>query len=402
MKKIGFVTPWFGMDITGGAEAELRELVLHLRGTGLEYEVLTTCVKSFTSDWSTNYHKPGVAEENGVTVRRFKADKRDTAAFDAVNSKLMKGVPVSPDEQQIFIEEMVNSRDLYRYMEEKNDEYALFVFIPYMFGTTYYGVKINPSKAVLIPCFHDESYFHMDIFRELYSQAAGMIYNAEPERQLTERCYDMSRVRQIVMGIGMDTELQTDPERFREKYHITEPFILYAGRKDAGKNVDTLIRYFCEFRKREQTDMKLVLIGGGSIDIPGDYKQEIIDLGFVEKQDKYDACAAAEFLCQPSHNESFSLVIMESWLCGRPVLVHEECAVTKNFVKESNGGLYFRNYWDFEGSVKYLLTHREIAAQMGLNGRSYVMSHFAWDTIIKKYLEFFEEIISGEQNENRI
>ena len=44
MKKIGFITPWFGMDIPGGAEAELRELVLQLKETDLEFEVLTTCV----------------------------------------------------------------------------------------------------------------------------------------------------------------------------------------------------------------------------------------------------------------------------------------------------------------------------------------------------------------------
>ena len=43
--------------------------------------------------------------------------------------------------------------------------------------------------------------------------------------------------------------------------------------------------------------------------------------------------AAASLLCQPSHNESFSLVIMESWLCGRPVLVSSQCAVTKDFAK---------------------------------------------------------------------
>ena len=54
--------------------------------------------------------------------------------------------------------------------------------------------------------------------------------------------------------------------------------------------------------------------------------------------------AAASLLCQPSHNESFSLVIMESWLCGRPVLVSSQCAVTKDFAKRSNGGLYFKDY----------------------------------------------------------
>jgi len=155
MKKIGFVTPWFGMDISGGAEAELRELVLHLKDTELEFEVLTTCVKSFNSDWSENYHKEGVSVENGIVVRRFRADQRDGAAFDRVNWKLMRNISVTREEEKIFIREMVNSSGLYEFMRENEEVYGVFVFIPYMFGTTYYGVKINPSKAVLIPCFHD-------------------------------------------------------------------------------------------------------------------------------------------------------------------------------------------------------------------------------------------------------
>ena len=34
----------------------------------------------------------------------------------------------------------------------------------------------------------------------------------------------------------------------------------------------------------------------------------------TNKQDKYNGQAAAQFLCQPSRNESISLVILESWL----------------------------------------------------------------------------------------
>ena len=59
MKKIGIVTPWFGMDIPGGAEAETRGLALHLVQAGVELEILTTCVKEFSSDWNVNFHKEG-------------------------------------------------------------------------------------------------------------------------------------------------------------------------------------------------------------------------------------------------------------------------------------------------------------------------------------------------------
>lgn len=392
MKKIGFVTPWFGMDIPGGAEAELRELVLHLKETELEFEVLTTCVRSFNDNWNENFYNQGLTVEKGIRVRRFNVDERDAAVFDSINKKLMNDMPITRKEEELFMHEMVNSSSLYQYMYKNEDKYKFFVFIPYMFGTTYYGVKINPSKAILIPCFHDESYFYMSIFKELFSKVLGMIYNAKPEKELAEQNYDLRDVKQIVMGIGMNTDNMGDAKRFCKKFHIDNPFIIYAGRKDIGKNVDLLLKYFSEYHKREMSELELVLIGGGEINIPPEISGKIHDLGFVDKQDKYDAYAAAEFLCQPSQNESFSLVIMESWLCGRPVLVNDACAVTKNFAIESNGGLYFKDYFEFEAATNYLLLHKNKASIMGANGKKYVKENFAWNRIVDKYIEFFQEI----------
>ena len=402
MKKIGFVIPWYADGIPGGAEMELREVAGHLHSAGVPLEILTTCVKEFGSDWSRNYYKEGLDKTvNGITIRRFKARKRDTAAFDAVNAKLMSRTPVTPEEEDVFLSEMVNSPDLYEYMSAHTEEYSLFVFIPYMFGTTYNGAKLLPHKSVLIPCFHDEAYAYMSRFKELFPQTAGMVFNARPESELAERLYGFSKsgTRTIVMGIGMDTDIVPDPAAFREKFGIKEQFILYAGRKDEGKNVHTLVKYFAEYlRRHEGTDLRLVLIGGGEIALPQELVRggRIVDLGFVDRQDKYNAQGAAEFLCQPSKNESFSLVIMESWLCGRPVLVHEDCAVTRNFASESNGGLYFGNYFEFEGCTDYIISNKDTAWKMGSNGRDYVRKNFDWDVIVDKYKRFFEEI-SGEK-----
>lgn len=400
MKKIAFVVPWYGDNIPGGAEMELREVSSHLHNAGVPVEILTTCVKEFGADWNENFYKEGAdVTSGGIPVRRFKVRKRDAKAFDTVNAKLMSGRGVSPEEEDTFLREMVNSSDLYSYMDSHKDEYGLFVFIPYMFGTTYNGVQVCPEKSVLIPCFHDEAYSHMKRFAQVYPKAAGMVFNARPEAELAERLFSFSQsgTKTIVMGIGMDTDIKAVPEDFRRKFGINEPFIIYAGRKDEGKNVHTLVKYFSEYLKRHDTDLKLVLIGGGSIELPHDLvkNKRIIDLGFVDRQDKYNAQGAAEFLCQPSHNESFSLVIMESWLCGRPVLVHEECAVTKNFAIESNGGLYFGNYFEFEGCIDYFLENREKSAAMGQNGCRYVRENFDWSVIVQKYREFFSGL-TGE------
>ncbi len=395
MGKIGFVIPWYGENIPGGAEMELREVATHLQRAGVEVEILTTCVKEFSADWNENYYAAGTAMVDDIVVRRFPVRRRDAASFDRVNRKLMQGVQITRQEEQTFVEEMINSPQLCEYLNSASSEYDLYVFIPYMFGTTYFGMQVHPEKSVLIPCFHDEAYAYLRLFRQAYVKARGMIYNAMPEMELANRLYDFSVTEQICMGIGMDTDIQADAAEFREAYGIEKPFLLYAGRKDAGKNVHTLLQYFAEYKKRYDDDLQLVLIGGGKIEIPELIQEDVYDLGFVTTQDKYNAMAAAELLCQPSHNESFSLVIMESWLCGRPVLVHSKCAVTRDFAKRSNGGLYFRDYFEFEGCVNYIRSHPQAALQMGENGGRFVRENFDWAVIVEKYKDFFAKL-TGE------
>jgi len=400
MKKIAFIIPWFDENIPGGAEMELRGLASHLSSAGVALEILTTCVKELSADWNVNYFAAGVCEVMGLKVRRFKVNGRTTETFHKVNLKLMNNLPISQNEEDIFLEEMVNSQDLYDYIESNQEAYELFVFIPYMFGTTYYGAQVCPEKSVLIPCLHDESYAYMRRFKEVFSSVRAMAFNAEPESVLAHKIYDLSHMETAVLGIGLETEISGDKQRFIEKYNIHYPYILYAGRKDAGKNVDTLLRYFGEYKKRNLNDLKLILIGGGEIEIPSLAKNQVIDLGFVPMQDKYDAYSGSLLLCQPSKNESFSLVIMESWLCKRPVLVHEQCKVTKHFASTAGGGLYFNDYFEFEGCVNYFLKNTETANQMGLQGYDFVKSNFSWDIIVDKYIKFFKKVSQSEKEDS--
>lgn len=396
MKKIGFVVPWHGQNIPGGAEMALRGVTEHLHKAGISIEILTTCVREFTADWNENFHKPGLTEENGIPVRRFKVRKRNVDAFNRVNIKLMNDELLTLAEEEIFCREMINSPDMYKYIEQHKNEYHCFVGIPYMFGPVYQMCKICPEKAVLIPCFHEEAYIYMDVFKKAFSSIQGMIFNAEPEKVLAERVYHTAGQKLITPGLGLDTGLVYDEERFRAKYDIWEPFILYAGRKDVGKNIYTLIRYFAEYKKRNKNNLKLVLIGGGSVKLSKSVHGDVYDLGFVPIQDKYDAYGAALTLCQPSKHESFSFVIMESWLCKRPVLVHKGCDVTKHFAVTSQGGFYFDNYFEFEGQVNYYIEHPDTASQMGENGRKFVLENFDWDIVTRKYIDFFKGLYSNE------
>jgi len=392
MKKIGFIIPWYGENIPGGAEAALRGITSHLITSGIDVEVLTTCVEKFLSDWNCNYYPEGTDIVAGVPVRRFPVCESDADVFHRVNHKLMQNKEISLDEEDTFLKEMINCPTLYEYLDKNKDEYALYVFIPYMFNTSYYGAQICPEKSILIPCLHDESYAHLKRYKEVYSKLRGMIFLAKPEYDLANKLYELSSTDTSTIGSGLDTEISGEPERFRNKYSIVGDFILYAGRKDVGKNVDTLLGYFYMYSTRNPGKLKLVLIGGDELHIPEQARENVIDLSFIPIQDKYDAYSAALCLCQPSLNESFSIVIMESWLCGRPILVHERCPVTKSFAQESKGGLYFSDYHEFEGCLDYYLSNKEKASYMGILGREFVIKNFSWDVITGKYIDFFRQV----------
>jgi len=386
--KIGFVIPWYGDNILGGAESLCRGTIKALLKAGVAAEVLTTCVKQFLSDWSRNFHPEGASVDHGVPVRRFQVRRRDTASFDRVNYRFMHGLPVTPAEEDVFMAEMINSPDLYDFIADHRNEYV-FLFIPYMFGTTCLGSRVCPERSVLVPCLHDETYARMRIVREMCESVKGLIFNSHNERRLAERLFRVSPDRAVVAGVPVDCDWRADPQRFRAKYGLSD-FFLYAGRTEKGKECDLLLEYFGRYWDATGRAQKLVFIGGGELQIPPAHASRIVQLGFVPAQDKYDAFAAAIALCVPSRMESFSIVTMESWLAGRPTIVNAECGATTDFCIESNGGLYFSQYEEFHEILLLLSDDQNLSAALGANGRQYVLGNFRPDAVAARYREALE------------
>jgi glycosyltransferase involved in cell wall biosynthesis len=210
------------------------------------------------------------------------------------------------------------------------------------------------------------------------------------ERDLAQRLYDMRSDAPAVVRVGIDTDFEAHADRFISKYGIKD-FALYVGRKEMGKNVPLLVEYFGQYKRLYGGDFKLILIGPGAVEIPVDYRQDILDLGFLSEQDKCDAYAAALTLCQPSLNESFSIAMMEAWVVETPVLVHAHCAVTKAHCLEANGGLYFADFEEFAGCLQRLQHDAALRDSLGRQGRRYVLRHFTWEAVAANYLGALEQ-----------
>ncbi len=311
----------------------------------------------------------------------------------------MAGLPVTAHEEETYFRENINSPALYEHIARNASDYAC-IFIPYLFGTTYYGLIACGGRAFLIPCLHDEAYARLPRMRAMVESAEHLILNSPAELKLLHQLCHVRVDAYTVMGEGVDTDLAGDTARFRSEYRIDRPFVLYAGRKDAGKNVDLLVAFFRRYRQQRPGACDLVLIGGGPLGLSVGEDEGIHDLGYLPLQHKYDAYAAAAVLCQPSTHESFSLVMMEAWAAGTPALVNARCAVTRDHVEQSNGGLYFDGYDEFELCLDVLLNRPDLRRQLGAGGRRYVRTNYAWDTIVERYCvlirEFWERHHGGD------
>ncbi len=392
--KAALIVQRYGLEVNGGSELLCRWVAEHLSQRGLDLEVITTCAKEYV-EWKNEY-EPGMSSVNGVKVRRFQTDyPRDITDFTKLSLKVLHPVRGHTDEQeQVWMERQGPHCDsLVDYLKENVDGYDLFVFFTYLYWTTFRGLPVVADKAVLVPTAHDEPPIYLRMFRPFFALPKALVYNTEEEKTFLETRFDLSHMPGLVIGVGVDKPESVSADDFRDKYGIEGPFIVYAGRIDESKGCLELLTFFTAYHKAVDPDIKLVLVGTQVMEIPE--HPNIIATGFIPEADKHNALAAAEVTVMPSKYESLSIVTLESWLVGTPVLATAESEVVKGHCKKSNGGLYYLGYEEFASCLKMLLNDETLRTTLAANGKRYVEENYTWDVVEDKYLKLFEKAVKA-------
>ncbi|MCK5850580.1 MAG: glycosyltransferase family 4 protein [Kiritimatiellae bacterium] len=398
-QSIAFIAPRFPEGATvGGAETLLKSLAIRASIAGCKVTFLTTCAKDHFS-WA-NVVPPGARTINNIDVIFFPVDEdRDVDAFLMAQDTICRRQNHTEEDEKVWIENSVNSSALCNHLREHGERYNKILVGPYLFGLTYAVASIYPEKTILVPCLHDEAFAKLDIFREMFRTVHAVMFNTDPERELARNFYGLEEspapagvLKQEISVVGMGFDpFDVDPAASKARHHIDAPYILYSGRREPLKGTPLLIDYMAAFRRRTGMDIKIVLTGTGTVEVPSDLVHHVMDLGFVSEQHKRDLMAGALIFCHPSVNESFGIVILESWLAGTPCLVHAGSAVLRHQCRKSNGGLWFRTYPEFEEELLMLLEKPELCKNMGQAGKEYVQKEYSWETIDKKLMKALGE-----------
>lgn len=386
--KVAVVVQRYGAAINGGAELHARYVAERL-SRHADVEVLTTCAADYVT-WR-NELPAGSETVNGVAVRRFPVrHPRDVERFGRRSARVFDQTHSLQDELVWLDAEGPTSPRLIAYLAANAGRYDYFLFFSYRYYHAYHGARAVPGRAVLVPTAERDPAVGLGLFGPMFRGVRALMYNSFEERDLIQGVSGNDAVPGVVVGIGSEVPERPVAARFRQKYGIDRRFAIYVGRIDENKGCKELFAHFERYARRRREPLQLVLCGNSILPIPD--SPHVRHLGFVSDEDKFDAIAAADLLVMPSYFESLSMVALEAWALGRPVLANGACDVLKGQCLRSNGGLYYAHYDEFAEALDWFARHPAEARALGANGSAYYRRHYTWPVIEKKYMDMFDRL----------
>jgi glycosyltransferase involved in cell wall biosynthesis len=386
--KLAVVVQRYGADINGGAELHARYIAERL-SRHASVEVVTTCARDYVT-WK-NELPAGVEQVNGISVRRFPvAHERKPHDFGRRSQRVFEKPHSIADELGWLESEGPASPALVKYVEQSARDLDFVILFSYRYYHAWHLARRVPEKAVLVPTAERDATIGLSIFGPVFRGVRALMYNSPEERAMIQAASGNTSVPGVVVGVGSDVPDRTDPERFRRTFKQRRPFAIYIGRIDENKGCGELFAHFQRYATAFPRGMDLVLIGSAVMDVPK--HPRIHHLGFLDDRDKFDALAAADLLIMPSYFESLSMVALEAWALGKPVLANGRCDVLRGQCIRSNAGLYYESYEEFVEALYSLESNGPLNARLGRNGKDFFKRHYAWPVIERKYLEMFEQL----------
>jgi glycosyltransferase involved in cell wall biosynthesis len=390
-----FVVQRYGPEVFGGAEVFSREFATRMARRGHEIDVVTSCAVSYV-DWE-NVYPPGQSVLDGVTVHRLAVDRpRDNELFNALNVRVNAGLRPTPLHLQRAWMDLQGPHlpELPGWLEHRAARYDAVVFYTYLYWSTWAGLPAAGRRVptILHPTAHNEPPLYLAIYDLMFRLPTALGYLTPEEATLVGSRFRLRRPN-VTTGVGVDLDATGDAAVFRDTFGLgDDPYLLYVGRLDPHKGTEELAQFFAAFKARRPGPLKLVFMGQPIL--PIEPHDDIVVTGFVDEDMKHHGFAGCEAFVMPSYFESFSIVLIEAWVHGKPALVQGNCDVLDGQVRRASGGLPYRSYGEFEEALDLLLADASLRDALGRSGRRYAEQHYAWDVVLGRYERFLASVVA--------
>ena len=251
----------------------------------------------------------------------------------------------------------------------------------------------------------------LEVEQQILEQA-NCVVATSPQEQEVLRSLVSSQGHIEVIPCGTDIEnfhaIPKSEARSQLGFQPDEKIVLYVGRFDPRKGIETLVRA-CAQLKKQPSNIRLVIVGGSdSTQSDGDERIRIEaivqSLGLAEQttfagrvgHDRLPLYYTAADVCViPSHYEPFGLVAIESMACGTPVVASAVGGLKFSIVPEETGLLVPPQDVDaFAEAIDRIIGDDLWATKLKQQAAERVQQNFSWSGVAAQLSDLYRRLLA--------
>lgn len=250
-------------------------------------------------------------------------------------------------------------------------------------------------------------------------ELADCVVATSPQEHDTLRSLvsDQGWIEVIPAGTNVETFHSIPQADAREQLGLAldEAIVLYVGRFDPRKGIETLVRAFAQLQagkghdSLDPTKLRLVMVGGSDPDqIDGEERQRIKgivqELGLTAQtqfvgrvgHDLLPLYYTAANVCViPSHYEPFGLVAIEAMACGTPVVASDVGGLKFTVIPEETGLLApVEDETAFAQAIERILSDELWARKLRRQASLRVQQNFSWSGVAARLSDLYRRLLA--------
>jgi len=253
---------------------------------------------------------------------------------------------------------------------------------------------------------------HFQLTKRVLRRAARIFAVSNFTKNEIEKLFDISPDCIEVVYNAIDERFlrghatAADRELIAQRYQVTYPFLLYAGRISPHKNVVRMIEAFSALKnelERDQAypDLKLIIIGddlSGNPDlrrtvVRSGVQNDVRFLGFVPIEVLRIFYDEAKVFVFPSLYEGFGLPPLEAMAHGTPVVTSNVSSLPE-VVGNAAVLVNPENVFEIMRALHRVLMDQALRERMKVRGYQQ-STRFSWETSVQRILQVYGEVANG-------